>query len=81
MGWREVLALHAECETLRSDDENVAAKLGARVLAMTDDLKIALARELLAGTGRVVAIKQMRVLSEDRDGIKTVIIALAEDTP
>jgi hypothetical protein len=52
-----------------------------RVLAMMDDLKIALARELLAGTGRVVAIKQMRVLSEDRDGIKTVIIALAEDTP
>jgi hypothetical protein len=55
MGWREVLALHAECETLRTESDEMPVKLGARVLSMTADLRIAFARELLAGTGRVVA--------------------------
>jgi hypothetical protein len=29
MGWREVLALHAECETLTTESEEIPAKLGA----------------------------------------------------
>ena len=55
MGWREVLALHAECEALTTESDEMPAKLGARVLSMTTELRIALARELLEGTGRVVA--------------------------
>ena len=58
MGWREATQAAAENATFMTDEGGYAIgkhSLAQQLLTMPDADRIALARELLAGTGRVVA--------------------------